>query len=258
MKKKNKLYMTIIVTVVIILLLLTTIPIFNNKVMQIMNISNAYSQEDFNGKLVTRNISPEILRIKSFLPNTKLPENIETVSFIKKTIEDALNAWAECQDLVNSKKIRMEYKIGELILTTYEDPTNNIHFRIFLQSENGKIGQCKKNILPSVENSEKQEKTLYIINFNAEFNIERYKDENKTVCFYPSGLIESILYDTQDGMRHYLKWSEDGNIIVKNNYDKSQRNPLIVEAEEKTQKLVDEMQERYRKEMEEYLKNQKP
>jgi hypothetical protein len=216
MEKQDNKYTATKVIAVITIILLTTIIIFKNRLLQLTAIYPTVPQEVFSRNIVSRDITQEISNIKRILDSAKLPDDIEAVTYIRNMVENALNAWAECQELVNSKKVNVQYRSGELYMARYEDTLSRILFRFFLQSDKGKIRQCKKIVLRAEISSNKTRKRQYDLQFNEDFNIKRYEDQNGEVSFYPSGSIERILFDTTDGKRLYIRWSEDGNITHQN------------------------------------------
>lgn len=256
MEKQKRIYTVIIPIVVITVLLLTTICICKNEALRAMAVPQALlqgvSQEVFSRNIVPRNITPEISKIKSFLADAEMPKNTEVATNVRKAAENATNAWTECQELVNSKKVHLEYKRGEIYMAVHEDTAQRMYFHFSLLSETGKIKNCRKFVLTTGEDGNETRKTLYKMSFSDEFNIKTYKDPDGTVYFYPSDLIETIFYDTPDGKRYSTKWSEDGNVIRQGIYDMNNKGPLLLEAEEKAKKMLTENQERARKEYEEY------
>jgi hypothetical protein len=137
-------------------------------------------------------------------------------------------------------------------MAVHEDTAQRMYIHFVLQSETGKIRQCRKIALATEVDGNETRKTLYKIYFDDDFNIKAYKYPNGMIYFYPSGLIESIFYDTPDGKRYSTKWSEEGNIIRQGICDLNNKGPLLLEAEEKAKKMLTENIESARKEYEEY------
>ena len=214
----------------------------------------AVSQEDFNQNIVSRDITPELSNVKSFIAKAELPEDTEIATNIRKKVENAVKAFSECQEIVNSKKLTLKYSSGRLYMAGFEDAANRIYFDFSLiETDKGKrIKQCRKIALPAKTSDNEKEKTLYKLYFDDDFNIEVYKDPNGMVYFDSSGLIESVFYDTADGKRYSIRWSENGNIIRRGSYDKNKKDPLLLEAEERAKKMMKEFRESAQKEYEEY------
>ena len=241
-----------ILFVITILILIT---IDNNNTLPLISKHKISSQGDFNRNVVSRNIEPEILRMQKLIDSVELPKDNETATNIKKAVENALNTWIECQGLVNSRKAKIFLLKNSMYMANYEDTLNRTNYHILFYSQKGELRQCTKEVL-SPEKNDNKIKTYYLLYFSENFNVERYKDSNNEVCFYPSGTIKSISYTTEQEstIRYSIKWSEDGNIIRQSSYDKSKSNSLLLEAEEKSKLKLKEIQENAQKEYEEYQK----
>ena len=255
MKIQKNIYMaiTIIFAITIFLLIIIT---DKNDTLPLISKHQISSQGDLNRNVVSRNIEPEILRIKNSLDSVELPKDSETVTKIKTNVENALNTWIEFQKLVNSKIVNISLVKNSKYMANYEDTFNGAHYFMVFYSPKGELRQCIKEVLYPDRN-DNEIKTYYRLYFSDDFNIERYEDSNNIVCFYPSGSIKSISYTTgtEDTIRYTIKWSEDGTIIRQSSYDKSTSNSLLLEAEEKAKQKLKEIQSNAQIEYEEYQKN---
>jgi hypothetical protein len=136
-KQRNKYTTTKIIAVITILLFL--IFLFKNRLLEFTAIYPTVPQEVFSRNIVSRDITPEITKMKLLLDSIVLPADIETTTMINTLVQNALTAWAECQELVNLKKVNILYRSGELYMTDYDNSTTNMHYLIVLQSEKGNI-----------------------------------------------------------------------------------------------------------------------
>lgn len=250
---KKQIIYTIIIFAVVCAVLILSITFFSIKGSL---FETNISQEVFKKNLVPRDITEELTEIKNFISKAEMPDEAEIAKKIKEAVKRAINAWDECQELVNSKKLKYEYNKNEMFMTSYKDDVNNIRFIIVLLTEKGEISQCTKRI-SYPEGDGNKIKSYYTLFFNEDFNMKTYKDPNAYISFYPSGLVGGVSYDMPEGKRYSISWSEDGKITRQENYDKNNKSPSTIRAEERARKIFKEMQEREQREQkyfEEYRK----
>jgi hypothetical protein len=251
MKKHNIIY-TVAIVICTILLLLVFLVFKKGSSSSAMTVS----QEDFSRNIVYRDITPEVSEISNFIAKAEMPEDKQTTTYIHNIIQNALNGWTECQELVNSKKIKLQYKSGELYMASYEDVDNKAQYDVFLLSSEGKIKQCSKKTSFNEKDINEKGKSLYQLNFNDKnHNISRYVDYNRNeeVYFYSTGPIVAVTYNMPDGKKYSVSWSEDGKIISQGNYDKN-NDSLSLESSKIAEQKIKKFQESAQKEYEEYLK----
>jgi len=239
--------------------------------------SKKISQEEFKKNLVPRDITEELAKIKGFLSKAEMPDQAgivktineavkrtiiedfnnkeevpderEIVKTIRDAVERAIIAWDECQELVNSRKLRHVYNAYGTYMASYEDDVNKIEFKFDLQSEKGEFRECNKAI-PDPEGDGNKMKAYYALRFNDDFNMSSYQDPNTRVAFYPSGLIGGVSFDMPEGKRYSVGWSEDGKISGQRIYKKRVPSKEAIEARKKEKEQL-EMEMKY---FEEYKK----
>ena len=161
--------------------------------------------------IVPRDISSELAIITDFIDNAEMPEENETKIHIINAIEHAKNSWSECQNLVNSRKIRM-FIAKNATMANWSDSKTGIIFHFFFLTKKGEIHQCSKRVPTDLKSNNIYS---YQLLFNDELNIKWFKNfsNSEDIHFYSSGLIENVVCETPDGKKYYAEWSEDGKII---------------------------------------------
>lgn len=165
-------------------------------------------------QIVARDITADLTTVKEWGEKVEQPKDKKTLVYLEKVIESASQAWHECQELVNSRRVKTRYWNG-LYSATWESDDGKETIFLAFSSEKGKIRQANKRVFAD-ENRKKQIKAKgYHLRFHDNGNLKLYSrgDDTENVWFCPDNKIESFYYKEVDGTMYTSRWDEEGKLI---------------------------------------------
>jgi len=165
--------------------------------------------------IVPRDITSEISAMKEWEQRIELPKDKEMTQRAQNALQTAREFWNECQELVNSGKIKISYWNGLYSANWKSDNKKETIFLVFI-SERGEIRQCQKQVFADeTYKTEIKEKGCQLKFYDNNDYLEWYhrRNGNEGVRFYPNNKIESFFYKSADGTTHSCSWDQESKII---------------------------------------------
>jgi len=165
--------------------------------------------------IVPKNITVELSKMEDWEKKIEEPKDKEMLSHLQNALDTVRQAWSECQQLVNSRQVKIYCWNRQYRANWKSDNKKETIFLVF-RSEKGEIRQCLKRVFADETHETEIKEKGYQFKFydnNDYLEWHHRRDGNEGVHFYPNNKIESFWYRSADGSRYLVEWDEDGKII---------------------------------------------